>query len=222
MLTFYYTPLSVYSRPVWVALLEKKLTFDLVSVKLDGDQFQPGFLRINPFNHVPVLVDDGFQIVESIAILDYIEVSYPIPPLLPTEVRDLTIVRMVEMLTMNELIPAMLSLIIHYKDLQKLEQAKRRANTVLNFLEENLGDRSYFGNDSLSLAEIVAGGVVPWLPNLGVSLTNYPRLSIWSDRLMQREAWKITQPNSTVFEEWKRHVRVLSKVRQRQHRQLAK
>jgi len=36
---------------------------------------EPEFVAMNPFHRIPVLVDDGFTVVESLAILDYLEVS---------------------------------------------------------------------------------------------------------------------------------------------------
>ncbi len=221
MLRLYYTSRSVYSRPVWIALLEKKLQFELVSLKLDGDQFQPEFLTINPFNHVPVLEDNGFRVIESLAILDYLEAKYPTPALLPTDAKALAIVRMVEMVAMNELLPVMVDLIRQHKHPQKLQQAKQQVATVLAFFEDLLGSCPYFGGEHLTLAEVVAGTMVPWLPNLGVPLTGYQKLSSWSERLLAREAWATTQLNLEAFEEFKRRVRVLPRVRWRQHRQLA-
>ena len=111
MLKFYYQRLSLYSRPVWIALLEKQLSFESIELALDGDQWQPEFLAINPFGRVPVLVDNEFTIFESLAILDYLELQYPTPAFLPTEIKTLTVVRMIQTLTLHELIPAMLTLI---------------------------------------------------------------------------------------------------------------
>ena len=72
MLKFYYHPLSPLSRRVWIALLEKEISFTPVIINLqDGEQFKRDFLAINPFHHVPVIIDDGLRIIESLAILDY-------------------------------------------------------------------------------------------------------------------------------------------------------
>lgn len=49
MLKFYYSRLSINARRVWVTLLEKKLEFESILLKLNGDQFQPSFLELNPF-----------------------------------------------------------------------------------------------------------------------------------------------------------------------------
>lgn len=221
MLTLYYTPFSAYSRPVWIVLLEKKIHFELVSLKLDGDQFQPEFLAINAFNHVPVLVDNGFRVVESLAILDYLEAKYPTPALLPTDAKALATVRMVEMVAMNELMPVMITLIRQHNNPQQLEQAKQQAATVLTFFEDLLGIRPYFGGEYLTLAEVVAGTMIPWLPLLGVSLAGYQKLSSWSKQLLKREAWQETQLSPEAFENFKRRLRILPRVRQKQRRQLA-
>jgi glutathione S-transferase len=69
MLKFYYSRLSINARRVWVTLLEKQLEFEPILLKLNGDQFQPDFLKLNSFHHIPVLVDGDLRIFESLAIL---------------------------------------------------------------------------------------------------------------------------------------------------------
>jgi glutathione S-transferase len=153
---------------------------------------------MNPFHHVPVLVDNGFKVVESLAILDYLDAKYPTPALLPTNAEALATVRMVELITVNELIPA-LSLLnrqwvgLGENDSQKLEQAKQQVATVLSVFEQLLGKQQYFGGEHLTLAEIVAGTALPSLPLLGISLSEHPQLSAWVERLSQRPAWAKTQ-----------------------------
>lgn len=213
MLKLYHYPISYNSRRVWVALLEKNLEFDLVSIDLNGEQLQPEFLELNPFHHIPVLVDNGFRVLESLAILDYLEAKYPTPALLPTDAETLATVRMVEMVTVNELIPALSPLNQQWLGLgennsQKLEQAKQQIAIVLTFLEQLLGKQNYFGKEHLTLAEVVAGTVVSILPFLGVSLSEYPQLNAWIERLNQRPAWAITQPSLKEIEAVKSDIAV--------------
>ncbi|HEY9603770.1 MAG TPA: glutathione binding-like protein, partial [Allocoleopsis sp.] len=66
-----------------------------------------------------------------------------------------------------------------------------------------LDDRSYFGSQNLTLAEVVAGTVIPWLPRGGVSLSNYPKLNAWCDRIVARETWQVTQATPEVIEAFK-------------------
>jgi glutathione S-transferase len=216
MLTLYYNPMSPNARRVWLALLEKKLPFEPVVINLDGDQLQPAFLEVNPFHHIPVLVDDGFRIVESLAILDYLEAKYPLPALLPSEPQALATVRMTQMVISNELFPIVISLIYESEDSPQFEQAKQKIEPMLSFLTELLGDRPYFGSQQLTLADIVAGTVVPLLPRLGVTLDRHPALAAWCQRLMAREVWQKTQISSENLEAFKHRVRVLVKLRRRE------
>jgi glutathione S-transferase len=168
--------MSANSRRVWITLLEKGLSFEEVVLKLDGDQYQSEFLNLNPFHHIPVLVDDGFRVVESLAILDYLEAKYPTPSLMPTDAKAIATVRMVELVTINELLPPTIRLTsqalgILENEPQKLEKANQQVLSVLNFFESLLGDSPYFGSEFLTLGDIAAGTVVPQLPSMGLSKT---------------------------------------------------
>jgi glutathione S-transferase len=198
MLTLYHTPISPNSRRVWITLLEKGLKFELIEVKLDGEQFKPEFLALNPFHHIPVLVDDGFNIVESLAILDYLEAKYPTPAMLPKDAKDLAIVRTVQLVSINELLPAATTFLpqmlgLPGGDPEKMEKAQQKIAEVLKFLENLLDDRPYFVSHNLTLAEVVAGTIVTVLPSIGISLGEYPKINAWCDRLMARPSWQTTQ-----------------------------
>jgi maleylacetoacetate isomerase len=62
----------------------EKVTLDL----LRGDQFAASYQALNPEGVVPTLIDGaGEPLVQSLAILEYLDEKYPDPPLLPTELR---------------------------------------------------------------------------------------------------------------------------------------
>jgi glutathione S-transferase len=194
----YHSPISPNSRRVWITLIEKAVEFELVEVSLTGDQFKPDFLAISPFHHIPVLVDDGLNLVESLAILDYLEAKYPTPSMLPSDPKDLAIVRMVEMASINELLPATAPLFpimlgLPGVDPEKIEPAKQKISIVLKFFEGLLDNRPFFGSESLTLAEPVAGSIVPWLSRCDISLDEYPKLRAWCSRLSARPSWQQTQ-----------------------------
>ena len=219
MLTLYYAPPSGYSRPVWLALLEKKLTFELVHLKMDGDQFSSEFTEISPFNRIPVLVDNNLPIIESVAILDYLDAKYPTPSLLPNDAETLAKVRMVQMIGLNELFPATIGLIIHHNNPSELEYAQQRVLRVLTLLEDLLGDNLYFAGEQLTLAEIVTGTIIPELPRFDISLTNYPKLSNWGKKLLGRESWQQIRLSDEEFTDFKRRLKVLQKIWHKRRRQ---
>ncbi|XGV88626.1 MAG: glutathione S-transferase family protein [Limnothrix sp. BL-A-16] len=198
MLKFYFNPISVNARRVWVALLEKQIPFEPILVNLDGDQFHDDFTAINPLQRVPVIVDDGFRVVESLAILDYLEAKHPTPSLMPSAPEEIAIVRMVETITVVEVQPATIPLTLPRVGLDvepwKLEAAQQRIAIALQFLEELLNGKTYFVNEELTLADVVAGTLIPSLP-----LENYPHLKAWSERLAQRESWQQTVADPEVI-----------------------
>jgi len=74
------------SYRVRIALGLKKLAFEYVPVNLlKGEQRGDAFAAINPHQTVPALEVDGDFLVQSLAIIDWLENSYPKPSFLPTD-----------------------------------------------------------------------------------------------------------------------------------------
>ncbi len=76
---------SLATYRVRIALNLKGIAVPETMVDLDaGDQHAPAFRALNPMGGVPALVlDDGTVLTQSLAILEWIEETYPDPPLLP-------------------------------------------------------------------------------------------------------------------------------------------
>jgi len=196
MLQFYYNPLSPLARRVWIALLEKQIAFTPIIINLkDGEQFKPDFLKINPFHHVPVIIDDGLRVLESMAILDYLECKYRDISLLTQDPKQLAKVRMAQMVVNNELSSLVIPLIAAPADSPKLAGTKRKISRILNFLSVLLGEDAYFGGANLSVGDIIAGNAIILCGKLGFDLSQIDNVDRWCDRLMQREVWQKTQPN---------------------------
>jgi maleylacetoacetate isomerase len=69
-----------------IALNLKKLDYDQVFIHLRrGDQAQPGFLGVNPQGLVPALEIDGQTLIQSVSIIEYLDETHPLPPLLPLD-----------------------------------------------------------------------------------------------------------------------------------------
>jgi maleylpyruvate isomerase len=85
---------------VRIALGLKNLPFEYVAVHLlqgGGQQHQPGFVALNPLRQVPVLeVEENgqtLQLVQSMAIIEYLDERFPEPPLLPASAAERAHVR---------------------------------------------------------------------------------------------------------------------------------
>jgi glutathione S-transferase len=215
MLKFYYHPLSPIARRVWFMLLEKLIPHQPILVDLAAHQnLEPEFLAINPFHHVPVIVDDDVRIIESLAILDYLEMRYPTPSLMPTEAVAMARMRMVQMVTVNELMPNFLA-VINMAHEPLSEAVHQRLATSWQFLNDELQDQKYFGGDRLNLGDIVAGATIPLFHRLGESLADYPRLDAWRQRVENRPAWQEIEPDEPSFQRWQRWIQLQIKRKTR-------
>ena len=84
MLKLYHFPTSVCSIKVRLGLAEIGLAYEETLINLPkGEQFEPGYLALNPDGVVPTLIDDDFVIVESSLILDYLDRQYNGSGLMP-------------------------------------------------------------------------------------------------------------------------------------------
>lgn len=84
MITLYHHGSSVCAAKVRLVLAEKSVPWNGIYVDiLRGDQFDPGYVKLNPKAVVPTLVHDGKVIVESTVICEYLDEVFPAPPLKP-------------------------------------------------------------------------------------------------------------------------------------------
>lgn len=79
--------MSSASYRVRIALALKGLEATTVAKQLRrGEHRLKDFLQINPQGFVPALgLDDGHVLTQSVAIIEYLDEVYPLPPLLPVE-----------------------------------------------------------------------------------------------------------------------------------------
>jgi maleylacetoacetate isomerase len=79
---------------VRIALNLKGLAYEQVSVHLrKNEQQRAEFLSLQPQGLVPALEDHGEILIQSLAIIDYLEETRPQPPLLPAKPADRARVR---------------------------------------------------------------------------------------------------------------------------------
>ena len=79
---------------VRIALNFKKLDYETAAIHLRrNDQTKPDYLAVNPQGLVPTLDDDGRTLIQSLAIIEYLDETYPDPPLIPSHPVDRARVR---------------------------------------------------------------------------------------------------------------------------------
>ncbi|MBE9030083.1 glutathione S-transferase family protein [filamentous cyanobacterium LEGE 11480] len=211
MLKFYYHPLSPLSRRVWLTLLEKQIPFETQEINLMGEQFQPEFLALNPFHHVPVIEDGDVRLIESFAIMDYLDAAYPAVKMTPSRPVALGQMRTIQMIVANELVPTIVAAVRAEGDFTQANARFDQMRIALKFLGEQLADRPFMTGETFTLADIVAGAAVPLFQRLGVALGEYGSLEAWQQRLSDRPTWQATHPQDADFERWQRYVKTMVK-----------
>ncbi len=75
---FYFGSGSPYAWKVWLALEHKQLPYVAKRLQFDNDDLKkPEYGAINPRRKVPAMLDNGFAMYESAAMIEYLEDRYP-------------------------------------------------------------------------------------------------------------------------------------------------
>ncbi|MET0330279.1 MAG: maleylacetoacetate isomerase [Dyella sp.] len=125
---------------VRIALNLKGLPYEETMIDLDaGDQRTPAFLSINPQAAVPALfIDDGAPLTQSMAILEYLEETYPEPALLPRDARGRARVRSLALIFAADHHPLIVPRIRRYlADTLGIEE-ERRTQWIRHWFREGL------------------------------------------------------------------------------------
>ncbi|MBE0625378.1 MAG: maleylacetoacetate isomerase [Burkholderiales bacterium] len=89
-----------------IALNCKGLVYEPVPVSLPkGEHKLAGYLQLHPQGLVPALDDGGRILVQSLAVMEYLEETRPQPPLLPADAADRAYVRALAQMIACEIHP---------------------------------------------------------------------------------------------------------------------
>ncbi|CAN0547536.1 unnamed protein product, partial [Laminaria digitata] len=71
---------------VRIALNLKGIAWEHINISLpDDDQFDAGYKDVNPQGRVPTLIDGDNTLIQSMAILEYLDETHPDAPFLPAD-----------------------------------------------------------------------------------------------------------------------------------------
>jgi GST-like protein len=197
--------IEVYTWPtpnghkVHIMLEETGLAHEIRPVNIrTGEQFKPDFLRINPNNKIPAIVDregpDGkpISVFETGAILVYL--AGKSGKLLPRDDRGKYVALQWVMFQMGNIGP-MMGQSGHFRSNavpEKIDYAiKRYGNEVRRLhgvMEKHLAETAYFAGSEYSIADIA---IFPWLRNSersGIDWSEFPKVKSWFDRVNARPA----------------------------------
>jgi GSH-dependent disulfide-bond oxidoreductase len=175
-----------------IALEETGLPYQVKAVDLRrGAQFEAEFLKINPNNKIPAIVDGYVSVFESGAILVYL--AEKAGKLLPISGRTRT--RVFEwMFFQAGGTGPMLGQVHHFRNYapEKIPYAVERytneGKRLYGVVDKRLSESKYLAGDEYTIADIMN---LPWLllsKNQGIDIAEYPHVQRWIDELKARPA----------------------------------
>jgi len=178
---------SLASFRVRIALHLKNVAHEVVLVDIDKQQHHDAdYARINPQMALPALVlDDGTVLTQSLAILEYLEETFPMPKLLPDDAAGRARVRALAAMVASDMHPLIVPRVQRYltEELklgpeQKTAWLRHWAGESLRALEARLARDSGTGHfshgDSPTFADICMVGLVTFATAQGIDLAPYP------------------------------------------------
>ena len=192
---------SPYARKVRIALIEKAIPFELVTDVPWNDDTIVG--RFNPLEKLPILLTeiDG-AIYDSSLILEYIELTYPQPPLIPAEPKLRIAAKSVEVIQNGICDSVVLTFFERARPAgaqsgEWLSRQRRKIEGGVAELARLLGDKDYFVGGRFTLADIAAGAALGYialrLPDFDWR-SRHANLVRYFDTLSQRPSFRDTIP----------------------------
>jgi maleylpyruvate isomerase len=191
---------------VRIALNLKGLTPEHRSIHLgQGEQRETAYKAINPQGFVPYLVEDDFQLSQSLAIIEYLDEQYPQPPLLPTSLQARARARQIAQIVACDIHPLNNSRILGYlsNDLKVSDTVKTQwvcgwihdgFSAIETLLAARAVQTKFCVGDTPSLADIC---LIPQVTNahrFQCAMDKFPIIMGIYDNAMALPAFDLAQP----------------------------
>ena len=185
-------------RALWVAK-ELGLDYEHIPVEIgDAGARTPEFLAINPNGRLPVIVDDGFVLFESLAITLYLAKKHSNGGLYPGTLEDEAKAWQWTFWAVTEVDRGVNIWSLHAVRLPEAERdaAKRdEALTVLKapfkVLDGALAGRNWLVGDDFTVADLNVAAVISRAIDMDLSAT--PQIEPWLRRCLERPAARAAQ-----------------------------
>jgi glutathione S-transferase len=200
MLTFYWSPRSSATRIYW-AVEELGLPIEKVKVDIQaGDQRKPEYLALNPNGKVPLIVDDGVPIFESMAILIHLGQRYGqdkgLWPATGSKAHGqalawtvwvaatLSPVMFRHIMNTQERFPA------EARNAKQGENAKVEVEKLIGIVEVELGKQPFMLGEAFTYVDLAVSSALGFWRMSGHDFSAHPHIAKWIDVCQSRPAFK--------------------------------
>lgn len=196
--------LSLATYRVRIALNLKGVAFEERAHDLTkGEQDLPAFRKLNPARAVPALEGGTRQpLTQSLAILEWLEESYPTPPLLPVDAEGRAKVRSLFLITSADTHPLVVPR-VQARLAQQFgsEEAAGQAWSAHWFREGLVAYEAQLEpgctrchGEALSIADLALASHLIGVERFGVDLTEFPRTAAVGESLFAIPAFATAHP----------------------------
>ncbi|XP_061371502.1 probable glutathione S-transferase isoform X1 [Gastrolobium bilobum] len=189
LLDFWPSPFGMRIR---IALAEKGIKYEYKEEDLLGNK-SPLLLQMNPVHKkIPVLIHNGKPICESLIAVQYIdEVWNDRSPLLPSDPYQRAQARF-----WADFVDKKIYVIgrkLWTTKGEEQETAKKDFMDALKLLEEQLGDKAYFGGDKFGFVDVAVVPFYTWFKGYEIfgninTEKECPKFVTWAKRCLQKES----------------------------------
>lgn len=195
------------SYRVRIALALKNLDFNFVPVNIRVMEHKdPDYVSKNPGASVPLLDDDGFQLGQSMAIIDYLDQKFPEPRLIPVDLEPRARVLEISNLIACDMHPMnnLRSLRYLVQELGVSDEAKNgwyqhwiaEGFQSLEKMLERVDSGKYCVGDQVSLADCCLVPQVANASRMGCNLDPYPRVMAVYEHCITLPAFQKAAPTN--------------------------
>jgi len=200
----YWRSLAAYR--VRVALNLKGISFNEVSINLaNGEQFREAYSTLNPQHVVPLLKHEGREILQSLAILEYIEETWEGHRLLPSLPHERAEVRALALISIADTHPLIVPRIRNFLNKQwGLDDSAQTqwaqhwfslGNEAIENTLKKLGkSKTYSFGDEVTIADIALTSHVIGAKLFNVDMSTAPILSNIFENCMKLQSFSSAHP----------------------------
>jgi glutathione S-transferase len=213
-ITLYWGSGSPFSWRVMLALQYKNLPYDSQLLHFDKQEHQsPHMLKLNPRGRVPVLKDGDYVVFESVAILYYLDLKYPQPPIFGLSPEEAGVIMRVICEFQAYAEPSLQRIVEAIfadkvaEDIDALTDAMHAVAREARTIEGRLSKEQWIVGASFTALDMV---IFPWIQLLRRALNkpaaaelgarflpmerNYPALARWIERIESLPGYQKTYP----------------------------
>jgi len=180
-------------RALWVAM-ELGIDYEHIPVEIgDAGARTPEFLAINPNGRLPAIVDDGFVLVESLAITLYLAKKHATGTLYPARIQDEAKAWQWTLWALTEVDRGVNIWSLHAvrlplaeRNAAKLAEALQVIAGPFKVLDEAVSKQPYLLGNEFTVTDLNVAAVISRAIEMDLSAT--PHLRAWLERCLDRPA----------------------------------